>query len=161
MMFKSFKQSMMKEFDMTDLCRMRYFLGLEVFQRVDGIFICQRKYAQRCCNGSTWLIVMLYLIPSFQVLSWSKNPPAQQLIIMLRYIKGTFAYGIFYKHEGNEELLGYTDSDYAGDLEDRKSTSGFLFLLSSEAISWSSKKQPVVTLSTIEAEFIAAISRAC
>jgi hypothetical protein len=80
---------------------------------------------------------------------------------MLRYIKGTFAYGIFYKHEGNEELLGYTDSDYAGDLEDRKSTSGFLFLLSSEAISWSSKKQPVVTLSTIEAEFIAAISRAC
>jgi len=44
-MFNSFKQSMMKEFDMTDLGRMRYFLGLEVFQRTDGIFICQRKYA--------------------------------------------------------------------------------------------------------------------
>lgn len=40
-----FKQSMKKEFDMTDLGRMRYFLGIEVVQRNDGIFICQRKYA--------------------------------------------------------------------------------------------------------------------
>jgi hypothetical protein len=45
-LFSSFKHSMMKEFDMTDLGRMRYFLGLEVLQRADGIFICQRKYAQ-------------------------------------------------------------------------------------------------------------------
>jgi len=59
------------------------------------------------------------------------------------------------------ELLAYTDSDYAGDLEDRKSTSGFLFVLSSGAVSWSLKKQPVVTLSTTEAEFITAASCAC
>ena len=44
-LFSSFKHSMMKEFDMTDLGRMRYFLGLEMLQRADGIFICQRKYA--------------------------------------------------------------------------------------------------------------------
>ncbi|KAJ8617574.1 hypothetical protein MRB53_013760 [Persea americana] len=80
---------------------------------------------------------------------------------VLRYIKGTLTYGIFYKKGGNKELLAYTDSDYAGDLEDRKSTSGFSFLLSSGAVSWSSKKQPVVTLSTTEAEFIAAASCAC
>jgi hypothetical protein len=77
---------------------------------------------------------------------------------VLRYIKGTLSYGIFYKQSGDVELVAYTDNDHAGDLEDRKSTSGFLFVLSSRAISWSSKKQPVVTLSTTEAEFIAAAS---
>lgn len=45
-MFEQFKKSMMIEFDMTDLGRMRYFLGIEVLQRKDGIFISQRKYAQ-------------------------------------------------------------------------------------------------------------------
>jgi len=58
-------------------------------------------------------------------------------------------------------LLAYTDSDYAGDVDDRKSTSGYVFLLSEGAVSWSSKKQPVVTLSTTEAEFVAATSCAC
>ena len=52
--------------------------------------------------------------------------------------------------------MAYADSDYAGDLEDRKSTSGYVFLMSSGAVSWSSKKQPIVTLSTTEAEFVAA-----
>ena len=62
---------------------------------------------------------------------------------------------------GDDELVVYIDSDHAGDLEDRKSTSGYVFLLSSGAISWSSRKQPVVSLSTTEAEFIAAASCAC
>ena len=44
-LLSSIKHSMMKEFDMMDLGRMRYFLGLEVLQRADGIFICQKKYA--------------------------------------------------------------------------------------------------------------------
>ncbi|MCI80673.1 copia-type polyprotein, partial [Trifolium medium] len=47
-------------------------------------------------------------------------------------------------------------SDYAGDVNDRKSTSGFVFMLGSGAISWSSKKQPIVTLSTTEVEYVAA-----
>lgn len=58
-------------------------------------------------------------------------------------------------------MIAYSDSDYAGDIEDRKSTSRYVFLLSLGAVAWSSKKQPVVTLSTIEAEFIAAASCAC
>lgn len=60
-----------------------------------------------------------------------------------------------YKREISD-LVAYTDSDYAGDLDDRKSTSGYVFLLGSGAISWLSKKQPIVTLSTTEAEFVAA-----
>ena len=67
----------------------------------------------------------------------------------------------FIREIKNSDLVGYSDSDYAGDLDDRKSTSGHVFLLNSGAISWSSKKQPVVTLSTTEAEYVAADSCAC
>lgn len=74
---------------------------------------------------------------------------------VLRYLNGTTNFEIFYKKGGSKSLIGYTDSDYAGDVEDRKSTSGYVFMLGSRAISWSSKKQPIVTLSTIEAEFVA------
>jgi hypothetical protein len=56
------------------------------------------------------------------------------------------------------QLYGWTDSDYVGDLDDRKSTSGYVFKVGSGVISWSSKKQPIITLSTIEAEFVAAAS---
>jgi hypothetical protein len=71
------------------------------------------------------------------------------------------SFGLFYRKGEKQELIGYTDSDYAGDQDDRKSTSGYVFMLSSGAVSWSSKKQPVVTLSTTEAEFIAAASSVC
>lgn len=53
---------------------------------------------------------------------------------ILRYLKGTVDYGIMYKREISD-LVAYTDSDYAGDLDDRKSTSGYVFLLGSGAIS--------------------------
>ena len=45
-------------------------------------------------------------------------------------------YGIYYKKGGDGELLAFTDSDYAGNMEDRKSTSGYVFLMNSSAISW-------------------------
>ena len=47
---------------------------------------------------------------------------------VLRYLKGTTGFGIFYKKGGDDELVAYTDSDYAGDLEDRESTSGCVFI---------------------------------
>ena len=80
---------------------------------------------------------------------------------ILRYLKGTASYGIHYKRNKGSELEAYTDSDYAGDMDDQKSTSGYAFLLSSGAISWGSKKQPIVTLSTTEAEFVAAAVCVC
>ncbi|PNX88119.1 putative copia-type protein [Trifolium pratense] len=80
---------------------------------------------------------------------------------ILRYLKGTISYGLWYKREKNDELTGWSDSDYAGDLDDRKSTSGYVFMIGSKVVSWSSKKQPIVTLSTTEAEFIAAANCAC
>jgi hypothetical protein len=61
-------------------------------------------------------------------------------------------------HSEDMQLYRWTDSDYVGDLDDRKSTSGYVFKVGSGVISWSSKKQPIITLSTIEAEFVAAAS---
>ncbi|KAL0298728.1 UNVERIFIED_CONTAM: Retrovirus-related Pol polyprotein from transposon RE1 [Sesamum radiatum] len=80
---------------------------------------------------------------------------------VLRYLQGTTDYGIFHKKGGSDKIPAYIDSDYAGDLDDRKSTSGNVFLFSSGVVSWSSKKQPIVSLSTAEAEFIAATSCSC
>ena len=54
---------------------------------------------------------------------------------VLRYLKGTVDLGILYQKEGNGELIAYTDSDYAGDVDDRKSTSGYVFLLSEGVVS--------------------------
>ncbi|GMI66347.1 hypothetical protein HRI_000304000 [Hibiscus trionum] len=79
---------------------------------------------------------------------------------ILRYLKGTASYGLFYKRGEKTNLFDFTDSDYAGDLDDRKSTSGYAFMLGTGVVSWSSKKQPIVTLSTTEAEFVAATAYA-
>ncbi|KAL0440222.1 UNVERIFIED_CONTAM: Retrovirus-related Pol polyprotein from transposon TNT 1-94 [Sesamum latifolium] len=60
-----------------------------------------------------------------------------------------------------DKLVAYIDSDYARDVEDKKSTLGYVFLLISGAVSWSSRKQPIVSLSTTKAEFIAVASCVC
>nr|GEW31223.1 retrovirus-related Pol polyprotein from transposon TNT 1-94 [Tanacetum cinerariifolium] len=80
---------------------------------------------------------------------------------ILRYIKGTVNYGMFYSTSEDFKLVRYSDSDWAGSKDDRRSTSGFLFFLGNNAFTWSSKKQPIVTLSSCEAEYIAATSCVC
>ncbi|RDX99788.1 hypothetical protein CR513_17110, partial [Mucuna pruriens] len=74
---------------------------------------------------------------------------------------GTTELGIYYKKGGNTNVVAYSDNDFAGDIDDQRSTSGFVFLLGSETVSWSSKKQPVVTLFTTEAKYIVVASCAC
>lgn len=75
---------------------------------------------------------------------------------IIRYLKGTLDYGIVISDSESEHtLVGYTDADYAGCIETRKSTSGFVFMLNGGPIAWSSQRQPVVSLSTTEAEYIA------
>ncbi|GKV41705.1 hypothetical protein SLEP1_g49203 [Rubroshorea leprosula] len=80
---------------------------------------------------------------------------------VLRYIKGTIDYGLSYSFSTNFKLYGYNDSDWGGDVDDRKSTTGFLFFLGDTAFTWCSKKQPIVTLSTCEAEYAFAASCVC
>lgn len=204
-MCAEFKSSMMSEFDMSDLGRMRYFLGIEVVQSSRGIFICQRRYAcevlarfgMENSNAVKNPIVpgiklskneeearvdstmfkqvvgsLMHLTSTRPDLMYGVSlisrfmscPTISHWLVakrLLRYLKGTTELDIFYKKGRSTGLLAYTDSDFAGDLDDRKSTSGFVFLLGSGVVSWSSKKQPVVSLSTIEAKYIAAALCAC
>jgi hypothetical protein len=80
---------------------------------------------------------------------------------ILRYIAGTTTYGLWYTASADSMLTGYTDSDYAGSIDDRKSTSGYAFLFGKNLISWASKKQPIVSISSAEAEYVAATTAAC
>jgi hypothetical protein len=80
---------------------------------------------------------------------------------LLRYIAGTRSYGCFYSSSGDLHLKGYSDSDLAGDVDDRKSTTGVLFTLGGCPVTWQSGKQKVVALSSCEAEYIAATTAAC
>lgn len=89
---------------------------------------------------------------------FAKNPGHQHteaVKTIFRYLKGSRDQGITYG--GQDKLLveGYLDSDWAGDKDSRKSTSGFIFMLNGGPVSWCSKKQPTVALSSTEAEYIA------
>ena len=90
---------------------------------------------------------------------------------VLRYVNGTSTMGLCYDGAttGNlvgynglskGDIFGYSDSDWAGDVSDRKSTSSYVFMMAGSAISWCSKKQTVVATSSCEAEYIA-MSMAC
>ena len=72
---------------------------------------------------------------------------------VLCYSKSMLNYGIFYAHGVDIEVFGYTNIDWAGCSYDRRSTSGYVFSFGSAAMSWSSKKQPTVALSSTETEY--------
>ena len=74
---------------------------------------------------------------------------------VLRYLRGTTNLGMCYTNKGQSGLVGFCDADWGGDINDRKSTSGYLFKVSDSAVSWKSIKQTCVALSTAEAEYVA------
>ena len=94
------------------------------------------------------------------VLSQHMSRPGKQHWVgmkrIFRYIKGTLDYGLVYTaNDRNTTIIGYADADWAGDINTRKSTSGYVFHIGGSTVSWSSKCQSVVALSTTEAEYIA------
>ena len=90
---------------------------------------------------------------------FQSNPKESHLVAVkriLRYLKGTSNLGLWYPRSDSCYLYGYTDADYAGSRTDRKSTSGACHFLGHCLVSWHSKKQNSVALSTAEAEYVAA-----
>ncbi|XP_028763329.1 uncharacterized protein LOC114721636 [Neltuma alba] len=84
-----------------------------------------------------------------------QNPRAPHLEAakwILRYTKGTLSYGLLYKKQVKFTLSGFTDADWAGDKNDRHSTSGHCFTVGSAVVSWCNKKQDIVALPSTEAE---------
>ena len=74
---------------------------------------------------------------------------------VLRFLKFTLEYRLTYSASGNHDIVGYSDSDWGGDLASRKSTSGYVFILAGGAVTWKSRKQSTVALSSTEAEYMA------
>eukprot|EP00253_Pinus_taeda_P025197 PITA_25197 len=97
----------------------------------------------------------------FKFMERQKEAHWQAVKRILRYVKGTKRFGISYIASECSDLIGYTDSNWVGSVDDRKSTSGYVFHMGSGAISWASKKQPIVALSTAEAKYVAATTAAC
>ncbi|MCO5610105.1 hypothetical protein L7F22_064340 [Adiantum nelumboides] len=79
----------------------------------------------------------------------------------MRYVSATLDYALFYEVSTELQLSGFTDADWVGSVCDQQSTSGFMFSLGIVAITWSSKKQPAVALSSTEAEYRGAAVAAC
>ena len=89
---------------------------------------------------------------------FSSNPSQDHLKAakhVLRYLRQTQFFTICYDGNDTDTLWGYSDSDWGEDRDDRKSTSGYVFYLAGALIGWVSRKQPIVALSSTEAEYIA------
>ncbi|KAG6473448.1 hypothetical protein ZIOFF_067364 [Zingiber officinale] len=132
-MFGEFKEAMTKEFEMIDIGLMAYYLGIEVNQREDGSFISQAGYARE-------------ILKKFRMDNsnrYMEDPITTHLKIakrILRYIKGTIDFGLLYSTSNHFKLEGYSDSDWGGDIDDRKSTTGFVFFMGDTTFTWMSKK---------------------
>jgi hypothetical protein len=75
------------------------------------------------------------------------------VVRILRYLKSAPGRGLLFSKNGHLEVEGYTDADWAGSISDRKSTSGYFTFIGGNLVTWRSKKQKVVALSSVEAEF--------
>ena len=87
---------------------------------------------------------------------YQSNPePAHWVVVkrIFRYLRGTTDFALCF-HRGDLRLKGYSDVDWTGDRDERKSTSGYAFILGSGVVSWCNKKQTCVALSTMESEYV-------
>ncbi|GAB2294442.1 hypothetical protein Dimus_038297 [Dionaea muscipula] len=197
------KSQLKHEFEMTDLGRLHYFLGLEVRYLADGsVFLSQQQYAKgvlhkaglaEChpcltpCQSGIKLLkdtgqplsdsdasefrsivgCLQYLTFTRPDIAYSVNSVCQFMhqptdlhfkaaIRILRYVKGTLDFGVNFPKNGSSgpvDLHAYCDADWAGDPNDRKSTTGFVILLNRSPVSWCSRKQASVSRSSTEAEY--------
>ena len=195
------KCSLSGKYNMKDLGRLSYFLGVNIEQNENSVFINQSAYVNKLLNNfgfdnanpvatpadissvlekasddsdlfdpakyQSAVGSLLYLSTksrpdlTFAVCNVAKycskptNKHWTAVKRIFRYLKGTVNYGIVYKKKNPSNFVGYSDSDWAGDKSDRKSTSGYCFQFCNGLISWRTSKQTCVALSTAEAEYVA------
>ena len=191
---------LMTEFDIT-VTDLNFFVGMEILQRDNYIFISQEAYINKILKNFEMLdandvktpadpsekltyptvkteLKLPYreLVGSLLYLSVISRPDITYAVgvvsryldnydeshwraakRILRYLKGTRSFGLLFCNNCPANgLVGYSDADYAGDIVTRRSTSGYVFLLNGNCVVWSSRRQSTVSVSTTEAEFIAA-----
>ncbi|GJT48569.1 ribonuclease H-like domain-containing protein [Tanacetum coccineum] len=158
--------SLQQEFAMTDLGSLNYFLGISVTQDSSGMFLSQKKYVVEIleragmvnCNpsrtpvdtesklGTTSDVVCLHMHDP-------QEPHFSALKRILRYVCGTLDYGLQLFSSSTTDLVAYSDADWAGCPTTRRSTSGYCVFLGNNLLSWSSKRQPTLSRSSVEAEY--------
>ncbi|GJW65418.1 putative ribonuclease H-like domain-containing protein [Tanacetum coccineum] len=201
-MVKDFEDLMQKEFKMSSMGELTFFLGLQVKQTTAGIFLSQDKYVKDILNKFDFRNIkpastpieahkslgkdeegeevdvhlyrsmigcLMYLTASrpdimfavclcarFQVTPKVSHMHAVKRIF--RYLKHQPKLGLWYPKDSPFHLEAFSDSDYAGDNHDRRSTSGGCQYLGRRLVSWQCKKQTIVAISSTEAEYVAAAS---
>ncbi|KAK1424407.1 hypothetical protein QVD17_19736 [Tagetes erecta] len=199
-MCKEFEEIMKSRFQMSSMGEINFFLGLQVKQSADGIFINQSKFIEKLLKKfkmqdcqtirtpsdvnckiqpdpkgkavdqtlyRSMIGSLMYLTASRPDIMYAvcvcaryqSDPKESHLVAVkriFRYLKGKPNLGLWYPYEGNFELYSYSDSDFGGCALDRKSTTGGCQFLGPRLVSWQCKKQTNVSVSTAEAEYIAA-----
>ncbi|KAJ9673020.1 hypothetical protein PVL29_026342 [Vitis rotundifolia] len=197
-----FAKEMKSEFEMSMVGELTYFLGFQVKQLKNGIFLSQSKYARELVKKfglestkhfrkpmptnlklskdelgkrveetlyRSMIGSLLYLTASRPDIAFSVGvcarsqacPKESHLIALkriIRYITGTLELGLWYPFDTHSDVACYTDADWAGNVDDRKSTVGGCFYIGNCLVAWMSKKQNFVLLSIVEVEYIAADS---
>ncbi|XP_019265889.1 PREDICTED: uncharacterized protein LOC109243414 [Nicotiana attenuata] len=163
------------EFKIKDLGLLHYFLGIEVNASPSGVFLNQRKFDSKlkADSGELFdhpkryrsligkLLFLTHTRPDLsfgvqylsQFLQAPRLPHMTVALHMLRYLKGTFDVGLFYSNSPDCTLIAYSDSDWAACPNTRKSVSSFCVFLGDCLVSWKSKKQLIVSLSSAEAKY--------
>lgn len=211
---KKIKAQFASEFDMVDMCEMKYFLGIKIERDIEKrvmklsqkhyLLNVLKRFGMDDCKGSaTPMEVGLSLLlrdgNGGVVGNGDGGEPYRELVgclmyamlasrpdlcaavgyfsrfqsnytvehynylkRVLRYIKETVDMKLVYTHDKKEvAVCGYADADWANDVNDRKSTSGYVFFVFGCCVSWLSRKQATVSLSSTEAEYIALSTATC
>ncbi|GKC97111.1 retrovirus-related pol polyprotein from transposon TNT 1-94, partial [Tanacetum coccineum] len=162
------------KFQMSMMGQMSFFIGLQVFQNPEGIFINQSKFALEILKKFGMDLCDPVDTPMVDLLKLDEDPlgiPVDQtrffsMVGSLMYLTASrpdlvFA-GLWYPKDTAMALSAYADTDHAGCQDTRRSMSGSAQFLGDKLVSWSSKKQKSITISTTEAEYVAiAIDLCC
>ncbi|XP_074364023.1 secreted RxLR effector protein 161-like [Apium graveolens] len=161
---------------MNDLGRLSYYLGMEVQQMKDCIELKESAYTKKILEkaGMQAFNPNKYPMDPNEHLTKDEGgklvDPTEykSLVGGLRYLVHTctsrvqLTTAVVYSRDiGNNMLTGYSNSDFGGQTDDRKSTRGMVFYLNDNLITWVSQKQRCVALSSCEAEFMAGTTSAC
>ncbi|XP_022137319.1 uncharacterized protein LOC111008814 [Momordica charantia] len=166
---QTLKNDLVTEFQISDLGELKYFLGLEIHKHSSGLFVNQAKYltdlltksgmlnAKACATlmSLPWISLLQLLISlmypyidnlwdHYNILLLLDRISLLQLIKILRYLCGTRDLGVLFR-PGDLSLTAYCYADWVHDAHDCRLTTGFVTLLGSSSISWSAKKQQIVS----------------
>eukprot|EP00253_Pinus_taeda_P005970 PITA_05970 len=155
-LIKEIKQQMSQVFEMKDLGDLHYCLGLEVDATLYRQLVGSLIYLTTTRPDLAYSISVLS-----QFMSRPLDSHWNAAKCVLRYLSGTCNYGLLYNDISDVTLVGYSDSDWAGNLDDHRSITGYAFSIGSRVISWSRKKQSIVALSSCEAEYQASCAATC